>query len=115
MNILDKFTNFFKDTWIDEAIAIALLISLVEQCAQNNLKNANTNQQMMFGLLFYIGVGWILHYSYHNFSMSKVNIVWSCVSIIASITLGYLLYDEGFSIKRAMSLIFALAAIYCAV
>jgi multidrug transporter EmrE-like cation transporter len=67
----------------------------------------------VLGISFYIMVGWVLHYAYNNYAMSKVNVVWSCVSIITAIILGYLVYDEGIDFLKVIGLLLALSAIWC--
>lgn len=63
-------------------------------------------------MLVYMMVGYVLHYSYHHFELSKVNVMWSSLSIILATVLGYMLYDENITQNSIVAMIFALLAVY---
>jgi multidrug transporter EmrE-like cation transporter len=39
--------------------------------------------------------------------------VWSCITIVASIMLGYILYGEAISSKKMLGALLAIIAIWC--
>lgn len=99
---------------IDEVIIIAVLIAICESVAQNFIKNSPNKQHttMFFGLTFYILVGFLLHHAYNNYPLSKVNITWSCLSIVISTLLGYFLYNETITYNTLISVTASLIAVY---
>lgn len=113
--ILDKIHNWADKSIVDELLVFAVLIAFVETCAQNTLKNTgNDDKQYIVGLVIYAFVGYLLHYAYHLFPLSKINVIWSCLSIIIATTLGYLVYNENISSLKILSVLLALGAVYCA-
>jgi drug/metabolite transporter (DMT)-like permease len=109
--LLDNIHKWAEKSIVDEIIIFAVMIAIVEACAQNTLKNKNS--KYMIGLGIYIFVGYLLHYTYQNFSLSKVNVIRSCFSIIIATTLGYLIYDESINSLKVLSVILAIGAVYC--
>lgn len=95
---------------------------MVEAIAQNNLKKSNTfagsssraegTLRLLFGLSAYVIIGFLLHYSYSKFPLSKINVMWSCLSIVTATFLGYLIYNEKINKNSLLAVIFALLAIY---
>ncbi len=114
MSFLGQIKTFMDNSILDELLFIAMMIAVTESIAQNNIKNSDKMSLLFIvGLLFYIVVGYLLHYAYHKFPLGKLNVVWSCMSIIIAMTLGYLLYDEPFNRWSVLAMFFALSAIYC--
>ena len=113
MNLLEIYYKWAEESIIDEVIIIAVTIAIIEAFAQNLIKNSmgTTHSKFFFGVSFYIIVGFLLHHAYHKFEMSKVNILWSCLSIISATALGYLVYNEHMTYKNLLSVIFAILAI----
>jgi multidrug transporter EmrE-like cation transporter len=111
MDFLTSLDKWAQETIFDEILIFALLISFFETFAQNTLKMGKSKTAMMIGLIGYTFVGYILHYSYSKFPISKLNVIWSSMSIILAIILGYSLYDESINFFKLMSLFFALLAI----
>lgn len=109
-NILDKLYKWSKESVVDEILIFAALIALIETYAQNNLKGGT----LIVGLIFYSMVGYVLHFAYDKFPLSKINVTWSCLSIILAAGLGYALYQEPLDKWKIMSVISALCAIYFA-
>jgi len=109
--LLDSIHNWADKSIVDELIIFAVIIALVEAYAQNNLKNPNN--KYITGLIIYVFVGYLLHYTYQNFPLSKVNVIWSCLSIIIATTLGYLIYDENINSLKILSVLLAIGAVYC--
>ena len=112
--VLQSLYNWMENSIVDEMLLLAILIAILEIFAQNNLKNSlDYSLRFLIGLSFYIYIGFLLHYAYHKFPLSKVNIVWSSLTIILSINLGYFLYDEDIDKWSIFAMIFALFAIGC--
>ncbi len=112
MNILDKITAWAENSYVDEVLILALIIVLIETFAQINIKSSEIGTyKFIIGLLFYTILGFVLHYSYHKFDLGKINVIWSCCSIIIALTIGYLLYDEVMSTNKIISALLALSAI----
>lgn len=112
--ILDKIHDWADKSIVDELLIFAVLIAIVETCAQNTLKNADsTDYKFTVGLMIYSLVGYLLHYTYKNFPLSKVNVIWSCLSIIIATTLGYLVYNESLNNLKMLSVLLAIGAVYC--
>jgi multidrug transporter EmrE-like cation transporter len=103
-----------EESILDEVIIIAIIISLCEAFAQNYIKNSESNVhfKMFVGLTFYIVLGFLLHHAYNNYELSRVNVVWSCISIITATVLGYILYNEHISFNNIISVIAACVAVY---
>ena len=98
-------------------LGFAVIICLFEACAQNSLKQSVKHKSdgiFVAGLVFYMGVGYLLHKAYHKIGLGQMNLVWSCMSIIVALSAGYLLYDEPFNRYTLLAVLFALAAIYTA-
>jgi multidrug transporter EmrE-like cation transporter len=114
-HLLDSINEYFKKSWMDELILMTLLIVIIEQCAQNSLQKSTNLWDLYYilGLVCYILVGWVLHYAYNNYPTSKINVIWSCSSIILSILLGYILYNDTFSVYKIFAIIFSILAILC--
>lgn len=77
-----------------------LLIVIFESVAQTCLKNysnSNNSSFLYIGLFFYLGVAWFLCQSYsQQGGMGKVNLIWSGVSVIVSLSIGILVFKERF-------------------
>lgn len=115
-SFFENFKEWAENSIADDLIMIAVSIAIIESFAQNCIKNSNRdNVSVLFlmGLSIYIVVGYLLHYAYHKFPLAKVNVVWSSLSIILAMTLGYILYNEPMNSWKLMAVLFAMAAIYC--
>jgi multidrug transporter EmrE-like cation transporter len=112
--MIEEIQEWMKNSIVDEIILMAIIIAISESIAQNNIKNSvHGSWIFLLGLSFYMVVGYLLHYAYHRFPLGKLNVIWSCISIISAITIGYFLYDEPFNNWTIYSMILALGAIYC--
>jgi multidrug transporter EmrE-like cation transporter len=109
-SILEILYKWSKESVVDEILIFAALISLIETYAQSNLKGGT----MIVGLVFYAMIGYILHFAYNKFPLSKMNVTWSCISIILATFLGYILYKEPLDNWKILSVVSALFAIYFA-
>lgn len=112
-SVIKKIHKWMDESVIDEIIVVVILIAIVEAIAQNTIKHSDAESlHLMFGLSGYIMVGYLLHYAYHKFPLSKVNVIWSALSIVLAATFGYVLYDEPMNIRTMSAIILALGAIY---
>lgn len=115
MTLSDTIKKWMEESVIDEILLVVFAIAIVEAIAQNTIKQSDSESiKMMFGLSAYILVGYLLHYAYHKFPLSKINVIWSAVSIVLAATFGYLLYDEPINTKLFLAIILALGAIFLA-
>lgn len=112
--ILENLKDWSHKSIIDEVLIIAVIIAICETFAQNFIKSSesNSNIKMFMGLTFYIIVGFLLHHAYNNYALSKVNVVWSSISIVVATLLGYFIYSEKMSINNFISVFAAIVAIY---
>ena len=94
-----------------EFLLIISGIVLAESIAQNNLK-ADCFNRMLIGMLFYVLVGYFLYIGYQKYPLNKINVTWSCMSIIIATMLGYFLYEETINGNSVIAVILALFAVY---
>lgn len=112
-SLIKKIHKWMDESVVDEIMLVVIIIAIVEAVAQNTIKQSDSeSMHMMFGLSAYILVGYLLHYAYHKFPLSKINVMWSAISIVLAGTLGYILYDEPMNIRSISAIILALGAIY---
>ena len=115
--MIEAIQKWMNESVVDEIVIFAVALAIVESIDQNTIKiNSNSNNysnKFIIGILFYMGVGYILHLAYLKYPISKINTLWSCLSILFAITMGYLLYGETINRMTILAAIFALAAIYC--
>lgn len=113
MHLLDSLKKWMEKSIVDEIILVAIFVAIFESLAQNTLINSKQGSLHYFvGLLFYMGLGYILHWGYTNFPMSKLNVTWACLSIVIAVTVGYLIYEEEVNKFSILSVVFALIAVY---
>ena len=114
-SVIKTIHKWMDESVIDEIVVIVLGLAVVEAVAQNTIKQSDSESlHLMFGLSAYIMVGYLLHYAYHKYPLSKVNVMWSALSIVLAATFGYLLYDEPMNMKSLSAVVLALGAIYLA-
>lgn len=114
-SLSNKIKKWMEESVIDEILFIVLGLAIVEAIAQNTIKQSESESlHLMFGLSAYVMVGYLLHYAYHKFPLSKVNIMWSALSIVLATAFGYLVYDEPLNNKLIFAVVLALGAIYFA-
>ena len=113
MHLLDTLKKWMEKSIVDEIILVAIFVAIFESLAQNTLINSKQGSLHYFvGLLFYMGLGYILHWGYTNFPMSKLNVTWACLSIVIAVTVGYLIHKEEVNKFSMLSVFFALIAVY---
>lgn len=100
---------------IENLVLVVLMIAAVEAIAQNTIKQSEPKSiYLLFGLISYMGVGYLLHYAYHRYPLSKINVIWSALSIVLAALFGYLLYDEPINGELKLAILLALMAVYFA-
>lgn len=110
--MLEELKQWAHESIIDEILIFALIIAIIESIAQNVLKTSKTGTiKFIVGLFIYLLIGYLLHFVYENYELSKINLIWSCLSIILGIVMGYYLYDEDVNHKTILSLGLAISAI----
>ena len=114
MSTVDNIKKWMENSIVDELLIFAFFIAIVENLAQNVIKSSSDKNSMQFiiGLIAYMGVGYLLHYAYHKFPLGKLNVIWSCITIILAMLVGYIFYDEPLNKWNVLGLIFAIMAIY---
>jgi multidrug transporter EmrE-like cation transporter len=114
MSYFKVIQEWMENSIVDEIILIAILVALIESIAQNTIKSSSHGSLLfIFGLIIYSVVGYLLHYAYHKFPLGKMNVIWSCISILLAIGLGYFIYDEHLDSWAILAAIFAVSAVYC--
>lgn len=97
-----------------------IFITLFEATAQVCLKKFQLEKYgkyayLFFAVVFYFFVGSLLCYCYkNNAKLGSVNLMWSCMSIIAVILFGYIFLQEKIKHHDLMAILFAILAIYFA-
>lgn len=97
-------------------ILAVLLIVLCETLAQTCLKRSEQQSLYFFIALFlYAVVCYLLVVCYfNNGRLGQVNLMWSSLSIISVITVGYFLFDESIDLNKLMAIAMAIGAVYFA-
>jgi multidrug transporter EmrE-like cation transporter len=107
---------------IDTAKVVVLLsivfITISEAIAQVCIKKSHKDGMpvlLYIGIIFYGFVCILLMNCYSNgANMGRVNLIWSCVSIISIITVGYFIFEEKIYTHDIIAILFAIGAIYFA-
>ena len=111
--LLDKLYTWSKNSVVDEVLIFAVILVFVESYAQYQLKSDHAfSIKIIQGMIMYGFLGYILHYSYDKFPLSKMNITWSSMSIILAAVLGYLMYGETMNKNKIFAITFALLSVY---
>jgi drug/metabolite transporter (DMT)-like permease len=95
-------------------VIISIVISIVEQIGQFSLRKSKTNFDYFYinGVIFYILVAMLFHYIYNNYNANKVNVIWSCISILLAVIIGSLYENEEITINKIIAVFFAILAIF---
>jgi small multidrug resistance pump/multidrug resistance protein EbrA len=73
-----------------------LLIVLLETLAMSCFKRSIDNSAFFaVGVLFYAAVGYMLRFTMNNTGMAMTNALWSGLSVMATTTVGILLFKES--------------------
>ena len=95
----------------------AFLLSVFEATSQACIKKARLSGVwlwLLLGALMYMIIVGILYISYKCGGMGKVNLMWSCMSIILAIITGIIIFKEDFNIYTILAIIFAGIAVFFA-
>ena len=101
-------------------IYAVVLITIFEAIAQLCLKkfqkgNPTNYVYFLLGMLFYMAVCGLLCVCYsHKGHLGRVNLMWSCMSIVFVIIVGYVFLQEKIKMHDFAAIFFALLAIYFA-
>lgn len=98
-------------------IGLVILISFCEVSSQACIKKARltgTWGWLIMGTLLYSVIIYLLFMSYRYGGMGKVNLIWSCMSIVFAIVTGIVLFNETFNSCTATAIFFAAVAIFFA-
>lgn len=101
-------------------IYAVILITLFEATAQLCFKKFEINKTnsycyFLFGIILYSIVCGLLCYCYKNKGrLGSVNLMWSCMSIVFVIIVGYVFLEEQLRLHDFAAIFFALLAIYFA-
>lgn len=103
-----------KNEDLTSMIVISIIISIIEQIGQYLLKKSEKIFDVYYtsGVVFYILVAITFHYIYNNYNVIKVNIIWSCITVILAVILGSLFENEDLTYNKIIALLFAILAIY---
>ena len=88
-----------------DIILYGIGMALFETTAQVLLKIGEANSWRFFmGILFYIGLGYIINKSYHLFGFAQMNIIWSSMNLLFVLLFQYLI-DGKLFIKEITSIL----------
>jgi multidrug transporter EmrE-like cation transporter len=107
---------------VDTARVVVLLsiifIVISEAIAQTCLKKSHYDHMPILfyvGIIFYGIVCMLLLNCYKNgYNMGRLNLIWSCCSIITIIVVGYLVFEEKIYPHDIAAILFAILAVYFA-
>ena len=107
------------DQRVGIVIGIVIGIAALEACGQTCIKKARLTKEnvwkwIIIGGLFYMGVVLLLFMCYKYGGVGHVNLMWSCLSIILAISVGYFLFNEPFNHYTIMAICTAALTIYLA-
>lgn len=78
-----------------QALFYVLLIVLIETCAMSCFKKSlDDSKYFLFGVGFYALVGYLLTKTFKLTGMAMTNALWSGLSVIATTTVGVLIFKE---------------------
>lgn len=95
-------------------IGLVITISILEICGQTCIRKYREDGHIQFiilGIILYLIVVALLFHSYRYHGMGIINLLWSCLSIIMAIIVGYFVFNEAFNHYMAMAVVFAVSAI----
>jgi multidrug transporter EmrE-like cation transporter len=93
---------------LNNLLVIIILISSVECVAQGCLKTFFNNSQVylfVISVVCYVIVCYLLVRSYQFKSMGLVNCVWSGISVIFILMVGYVIFSEAINIRDIVGVI----------
>ena len=115
MTTLNEITK--PNRFILYAIILITVFEATGQLCLKKFKPTDTHSYFyfLFGIIFYMFVFALLCYCYkHKGHLGSVNLMWSCMSIIFVIIVGYVFLQEKLKTHDFIAIFFALLAIYFA-
>jgi multidrug transporter EmrE-like cation transporter len=100
---------------LNNVLVIIILISLFECIAQGCLKQFFKNSKLyLFGLgvICYGAVCYLLVRSYHFKNMGIVNCIWSGISILFIVSIGYTFFNETIDIQDVLGILLIIVGIW---
>ena len=81
--------------YIPRIVFYVLLIVIFETVAMSCFKKSLKDYRFfLLGILFYVGVGFMLCQTYHYTGMAMTNALWSGLSVMATTLIGVLMFKE---------------------
>lgn len=99
-------------------VGMALFISTLEMCAQTCIKKTCDKTarklQLCIPMALYACIVFILYSSYEYEDMGRMNLIWSCISIIFAFVIGYGVFGEPFNKFTMIAILLAISSVFVA-
>lgn len=97
-------------------ILIIMLIVICEMTAQSCIKQSEQQSVLFFiAIVLYATICYLLFLCYMNRGkLGQVNMMWSSVSIVSGILVGYFIFGESVTMNRMIAIVLAIGAVYFA-
>jgi len=97
-------------------ILIIMLIVICEMAAQSCIKQSEQQSVLFFiAIVLYATICYLLFLCYMNRGkLGQVNMMWSSVSIVSGILVGYFIFGESVTMNRMIAIVLAIGAVYFA-
>lgn len=94
---------------------IVLCVSLFEALAQSSVHYANIKKNKLYigvGIFCYIIVSFLIYKAYDFKGVGTVNAIWSGMSIVLMISIGYFVFKEKITKMECLGILFILFGIF---
>lgn len=97
-------------------ILIIMIIVICEMTAQSCIKQSDKTYILFFiAIILYTTICYLLFLCYMNRGkLGQINMMWSSISIISGIIVGYFIFGESVNMNRIIAIILAIGAVYFA-
>jgi len=97
-------------------ILIIMIIVIFEMTAQSCIKQSEQQYILFFiAIVLYATICYLLLLCYMNHGkLGQINMMWSSVSIISGILVGYFIFGESVTMNRLIAIALAIGAVYFA-
>lgn len=97
-------------------ILIIMIIVVCEMTAQSCIKQSDQQSVLFFiAIVLYATICYLLFLCYMNRGkLGQINMMWSSVSIVSGILVGYFIFGESVSMNRMIAIALAIGAVYFA-
>jgi multidrug transporter EmrE-like cation transporter len=97
-------------------VLIIMLIVICEMTAQSCIKQSEQQSVLFFiAIVLYATICYLLFLCYMNRGkLGQVNMMWSSISIVSGILVGYFIFGESVSMNRIIAISLAIGAVYFA-